>query len=201
MKSRQRIAMAIAGAAGVLVLAGYGLYQLGAQQGAHGSGHAAAPAPAASAASLSDPAGWSAAQKEEATRRHLRDGLRAGSVDPVTGRAVLYYQDPMVPGSRFEAPGKSPFMDMMLVPVYAGSGGSDSGGGGGVSISPRMQQNLGVRTAAVTQGRLASQLVASGSIVWNERDQVVVQARASAFVERLYVRATLDPVRATQSGT
>ena len=194
MKSRQRVA--IAGAAGVLVLAGYGLYQLGAQQGAHGNGngHAAAPAPAASAAALADPSGWTAAQNEEATRRHLRDGLRAGSVDPATGRVILYYQDPMAPGTRFEVPGKSPFMDMMLVPVYAGSGGDS----GSVSISPRMQQNLGVRTAAVTQGRLASQLVASGSIVWNERDQVVVQARAAAFVERLHVRANLDPVRAGQ---
>ena len=192
MKSRQRVA--IAGAAAVLVLAGYGLYQLGAQQGAHGNDHAAAPAPAASAAALADPSGWTAAQNEEATRRHLRDGLRAGSVDPATGRVILYYQDPMAPGTRFEVPGKSPFMDMMLVPVYAGSGGDS----GSVSISPRMQQNLGVRTAAVTQGRLASQLVASGSIVWNERDQVVVQARAAAFVERLHVRANLDPVRAGQ---
>ncbi|MBK8072348.1 MAG: hypothetical protein IPK34_10255 [Ramlibacter sp.] len=41
------------------------------------------------------------------------------NVDPKTGRAVLYWHDPMVPGTRFDMPGKSPFMDMQLVPVYA----------------------------------------------------------------------------------
>ncbi len=40
--------------------------------------------------------------------------------------------------------------------------------------------------------------MASGSIAFNERDQAVVQARASGFVERLHVRATLDAVRAGQ---
>jgi len=31
-------------------------------------------------------------------------------------RKVLYWHDPMVPGTRFDKPGKSPFMDMQLVP-------------------------------------------------------------------------------------
>src|SRR5678816_3550983 len=39
---------------------------------------------------------------------------------------------------------------------------------------------------------------AVGAIAFNERDQAVVQARASGYVERLFVRATLDPVRAGQ---
>lgn len=195
MKNSPRTLAVVAIAVGLLAGAGYGLYRLGLQQGQHGSEHATAPSPAASAVATSDPSTWTASQGEEATRRHIRDGIRAGSVDPVTGRKVLYYQDPMSPGTRFEAPGKSPFMNMLLVPVYAGSEAGDTGG---VSISPRMQQNLGLRTAVVAQGRLPSQVVASGSISWNERDQVVVQARASAFVERLYVRANLDAVRKGQ---
>ena len=36
-------------------------------------------------------------------------------------REVLYWYDPMVPTQRFEQPGKSPFMDMELVPKYAGT--------------------------------------------------------------------------------
>ena len=40
-------------------------------------------------------------------------------MDPTTGSKVLYYHDPMVPGNKFDKPAKSPFMDMMLVPVYA----------------------------------------------------------------------------------
>ena len=37
--------------------------------------------------------------------------------DPVSGRKILYYHDPMVPGTKFDKPGRSPFMDMPLVPV------------------------------------------------------------------------------------
>ncbi|MEO7108395.1 MAG: efflux RND transporter periplasmic adaptor subunit, partial [Rhodoferax sp.] len=85
-----------------------------------------------------------------------------------------------------------PFMDMMLVPVYADA---DSGGDqGSVSVSARVQQNLGVRTAEVVEASLSPQLSAVGSIAFNERDQAVIQARASGFVERLHVRATLDAV-------
>ena len=63
-----------------------------------------------------------------------------------------------------------------------------------MTVSPRTLQNLGVRTALVTQGMLSPQLVAVGSIAFNERDQAIVQARANGYVERLHVRATLDRV-------
>lgn len=111
------------------------------------------------------------------------------------GKKVLYWHDPMVPGQKFDKPGKSPFMDMQLVPVYADDAGDD----GKVNISPRMQQNLGIRTAAVTRGNLTSAVVAVGSVAYNERDVALVQARSNGFVERLYVRAPLDPVRKGQA--
>ncbi len=38
------------------------------------------------------------------------------------GKEVLYWYDPMYPDKRFDAPGKSPFMDMQLVPKYADAG-------------------------------------------------------------------------------
>ena len=110
------------------------------------------------------------------------------------GRRVLYWHDPMVPGPRFDKPGKSPFMDMQLVPVYADA----AGGEGGVRIDPGVRQNLGVRTAPVTRGRLESRVEVVGNVAFNERDVAVVQARSAGFVERLHVRATLDPVRAGQ---
>jgi Cu(I)/Ag(I) efflux system membrane fusion protein len=119
---------------------------------------------------------------------------KAGDIDPQTGKKVLYWHDPMVPGQKFDRPGKSPFMDMQLVPVYA-----DSGGERGVTINPRVQQNLGVRTAEVTRGTLTSNVEAVGSVAYNERDVAVVQARANGFVERLQVRALLDPVRQGQA--
>jgi Cu(I)/Ag(I) efflux system membrane fusion protein len=58
-------------------------------------------------------------------------------------RKILYWHDPMVPAQRFDKPGKSPFMDMQLVPVYADQAGTTS-----VNVSPSVQQNLGLRTAS-----------------------------------------------------
>jgi Cu(I)/Ag(I) efflux system membrane fusion protein len=112
-------------------------------------------------------------------------------MDPVTGRSVINYHDPMVPGKNFDAPAKSPFMDMMLVPRYAGTDAADNSS---VTVSPRIQQNLGMRTAVVTEGALTSEIGAVGAVVWNERDQVLLQARATGFVEKLFVRAELDRV-------
>jgi Cu(I)/Ag(I) efflux system membrane fusion protein len=177
-------------AIGVFGGAGYGLYMLGMKTGlSHPAATLTEPVPQTAVATLS--AGpQSIAEGEEATRRHIRAGIKAGETDPDSGRKILYYHDPMVPSSKFDKPAKSPFMDMMLVPVYANSD-SDQGQ---VTVSPRVQQNLGVRTALVAEGTLSQQVSAVGSIAFNERDQAIVQARATGYVERLHVRATLDRV-------
>ena len=179
---------ALAGA-GLLAAAGYALYASGMQQGM-------AMAPVAAPAGAAGALPQSIAQGEAATRRHLSSGLKAGETDPVTGKKILYYHDPMMPGQKFDKPAKSPFMDMMLVPVYADSDGDS---GSQVTVSPRLQQNLGVRSAEVVLGSLSPQVSAVGSIAWNERDQALVQARAGGFVERLWVRATLDRVAKGQA--
>ena len=101
-----------AGLVAAMAASGWALYRVGLQ---HGSGQVE-PASVTVAALAEDPT-RSIAAGEAATRRHIDDGLKAGSVDPVNGRPILYYHDPMVPGKRFDAPAKSPFMDMMLVPV------------------------------------------------------------------------------------
>jgi membrane fusion protein, copper/silver efflux system len=183
-------------AAGVLVMGagGYALYMTGMRNGSSTASSQGSANPARADAALPTDTS-SIAAGEEATRRHIKTGLKAGDIDPANGQQVLYYHDPMVPGKRFDAPAKSPFMDMMLVPVYTGS---QAGDGSSVTVSPRVQQNLGLRTAEVVQGTLSPQLAAIGSIAWNERDQSVVQARATGFIEKLYVRATLDAVRAGQ---
>ncbi len=105
----------------------------------------------------------------------------------------LYYHDPMYPQQKFDKPGRSPFMDMMLVPVY----GDDSGAGsdsGSVRISSRVVQNLGIRTAEVTQGSLDKKVQVVGAVAFDERAVAVVQARVGGFIEKLFVRAPLDPV-------
>jgi Cu(I)/Ag(I) efflux system membrane fusion protein len=164
------LALIVVGAIG---MAGYGVYRLGVNRGTQMSSAA--------------PDGAAAAPASAGVQK-------AGDVDPTTGKKVLYWHDPMVPGQKFDKPGKSPFMDMQLVPVYA-DGGSDEGT---VAISSRVQQNLGVRTAEVKQGALTSTVEAVGSVAYNERDVAVVQARSNGFLERLYVRAPLDPVRRGQ---
>lgn len=150
-----------------------------------------------SAKQATSPLPQSIAQGEEATRRHINDGIKAGDIDPVTNKKILYYHDPMVPANKFDKPAKSPFMDMMLVPVYAdGNGDADDSK---ITVSPRIQQNLGVRTAVVSEGILSPQVAAVGNIAFNERDQVIVQARSTGFIERLHVRATLDRVSKGQT--
>jgi len=194
MKTKHLLAALVA--AGALGVAGYGLYAIGMQRGMGASPHTApSTTPAAAGVAATEAVPQTIAQGEEATRRHITTGLKAGDVDPMTGKRVLYYHDPMVPGNKFDKPAKSPFMDMMLVPVYADGGGGDASQ---VTVSPRIQQNLGVRTAAVAVGTLSPQVAAVGSIAFNERDQVIVQARATSYVERLLVRATLDRVAAGQ---
>ena len=155
--------------AAALGAAGYGAYRVGMSRGMQmTAGETDAPAP--------------------------NSAPGAANVDPATGKRVLYWHDPMVPGQKFDKPGKSPFMDMQLVPVYADGDGDT----GNVTISPRMQQSLGVRTAEVKTGTLTQKLDAVGSVAFNDRDVAVVTARVGGFVERLHARAALDPVRKGQ---
>ncbi len=192
----KKLKVLLIGAATVSALGagGYGLYAIGMNQGMTMGMAVSSPAPSTDAATSASGAieavPQTIAQGEQATRRHITSGIKAGDVDPVTGKKVIYYHDPMVPGNKFDKPAKSPFMDMMLVPVY---GDSDSDGSK-VTVSPRIQQNLGVRTATVTEGTLSPQVSAVGNIAFNERDQAIVQVRSTGFVERLHVRATLDRV-------
>ncbi len=130
-----------------------------------------------------------------------RLGIRAGGPGPApvgankADRKVLYWHDPMVPGQKFGQPGKSPFMDMDLVPVYA----DDNQVQGGVAIPPGVRQNLGIRVVEARKGTLANSLSAVGNVAFNERDLVLVQARSTGYVEKLFVRAPLDPVRKGQA--
>lgn len=106
------------------------------------------------------------------------------------GRAVLYWYDPMVPDQRFDKPGKSPFMDMQLVPKYKDEADAD----GGVSISSQTMQNLGIRIASAENAMFGDDLAAVGRIEPDERRIHVVQTRVPGFVEKLHVRAVGDPL-------
>ena len=100
------------------------------------------------------------------------------------GRKVLYWYDPMVPGQHFDKPGKSPFMDMELVPKYA-----DESDAGGVAVSGRQQQSLGVVLAKVETRTLTPKLTAYGTVQTDESTIEAFNAPAPAQVQKLYVSA------------
>jgi Cu(I)/Ag(I) efflux system membrane fusion protein len=118
----------------------------------------------------------------------------ANSASEPTDKKVLYWHDPMVPAQRFDKPGKSPFMDMSLVPVYA-----DETGDSGVKVSPTVQKNLGIRTATVRKTDVSSSFDAVGTVQFDERLAVAVQTRVAGYVEHLAVRAPMEQVRKGQA--
>lgn len=119
-----------------------------------------------------------------ATRAEVVDGV----VQDGSGKTIAYWVDPMVPGERYNAPGKSS-MGMDLQPKYA-----DEVGTGGVRVSPEVQQNLGVRTTRVVFANLGASLAAVGRVETDERRIVEIQTLTPGFVEQLNVRAVGEPV-------
>jgi membrane fusion protein, copper/silver efflux system len=82
---------------------------------------------------------------------------------PQNEREVLYWHDPMVPGPRFDKPGKSPFMDMQLVPVYADE--AQTGNQAIVTVRPEIVNSLGVRVYKVERMRLSRRAVTHGYLL------------------------------------
>jgi Cu(I)/Ag(I) efflux system membrane fusion protein len=120
-------------------------------------------------------------------------GEAGAVVQDDSGRRVLYWYDPMSPQHRFEKPGKSPFMDMQLLPKYA-----EEGDGAGVRVAPSVQQNLGIRLATVEKRPFRESIATVGRLELNERGLHTLPSRVGGYVERLHVRAVGDPVSAGQ---
>lgn len=136
-------------------------------------------------------AGWGLAQWR-ASSTHAVDSA-APHAAAAAERKVLYWYDPMSPTQKFDKPGKSPFMDMDLVPKYADE---DAQGSTGISISAQTVQALGLRTAVVVQRAIGSDVDVVGNVLLNDRDVSIVQVRSAGFVERVYARAPGDVIGA-----
>ncbi|MDZ7696408.1 MAG: efflux RND transporter periplasmic adaptor subunit [Deltaproteobacteria bacterium] len=74
-------------------------------------------------------------------------------------------------------------MGMDLVPVYA----DQVAGGPAVRINPVIQQNMGIRTAPVIEGRLIRTIRTYGHITADETRTVRVSLKTSGWIEQLYV--------------
>lgn len=112
-------------------------------------------------------------------------------IDPKTGRKVLYWHDPMVPGHKFDKPGPSPFMAMDLVPVYADEGAAE----GGVKVNPTLQQNLGIRFATVRREETRDSFEMVGTTQFDESAAEVVQSRVDGYIDKLYARAPMQRIK------
>lgn len=132
--------------------------------------------------------GWGIAQWRPGS-----ETTSAPNVSPQAERKALYWYDPMVPTQKFDKPGKSPYMDMELVPKYADE---DAQGGADVTVSAQVVQALGLRTAEVEQRSIGADVNAVGTVLLNDRDVSIVQARSAGFVERVYARAAGDVIAA-----
>jgi Cu(I)/Ag(I) efflux system membrane fusion protein len=88
-------------------------------------------------------------------------------------RKVLYWTDPMVPGYRSDKPGKSPFMDMELVPIYEDTGAGPEGAPA-ITVSPQVVQRLGVRTTTVIRNVAMQRLNVTGYLFRQGEALVVI---------------------------
>jgi Cu(I)/Ag(I) efflux system membrane fusion protein len=106
-----------------------------------------------------------------------------------------YWFDPMHPSQHFDKPGKSPFMDMQLVPKYPDKAGAASDG---IAVDSRTVQNLGLRLVRVEKGGFALLVDAVGIVGVDEHRIEAIQVRQPGWVERLDVRAVGDAVHRGQ---
>jgi membrane fusion protein, copper/silver efflux system len=128
----------------------------------------------------------------------------APSVDAraAEGRKVLYWYDPMQPEVHFDHPGKSPSMNMEMVPKYADEAapaGSQAAAGAApgaiVELTPQAVDAAGVRTAEVRPMTLHRLVRAVGTLESDETKLVHLAARVAGRVDRLFLAFTGEPVR------
>jgi Cu(I)/Ag(I) efflux system membrane fusion protein len=98
----------------------------------------------------------------------------------------LYWVAPMDANYRRDEPGKSP-MGMDLVPVYGESSAAASDAGL-VTISPRIENNLGVRTQTVSQRPFIPQINTVGLLEFNQHTLWQINSRVSGWIEKLYIK-------------
>ena len=100
------------------------------------------------------------------------------------GRKVLYYKSTMMLGEISQTSRKDS-MGMDMVPVYEGEEDSAA-----ITIDPVTMQNMGVRTAPVTQGPVHRTIRTVGKIEFDETAVSEVTTRVPGWIEKLYVDST-----------
>ena len=107
-----------------------------------------------------------------------------------SGEKPIYWIAPMDPNFKSDKPGLSP-MGMALIPVYTENGI--------VRISPDVVNNMGVRTTQVKMEQLQSEIKTVGYVQYDEDKLIHVHPRVEGWVEKLFVKASGDPVKRGQA--
>ncbi len=94
-------------------------------------------------------------------------------------RQPLFWTDPMVPGSHFDHGGKSPFMDMELVPVYETDPSV-------ASMTQSEASNLSIQTVKVSKRGLSGSIRTLATIAYDERGVQDVNVRVNARISAYY---------------
>lgn len=123
-------------------------------------------------------------------------GLKAGMIDPETGKKIKYWAAPMDPTYIRNQPGKSP-MGMDLVPVYEEEG-EDKESASTIRIDPVTIQNMGVRLARVKRKQLVKYIRTFGNITYDERRIYTVNTKFNGWIEKLYVNFVGETVKKGQ---
>jgi len=122
--------------------------------------------------------------------------LKAGMIDPNTGKKIKYWAAPMDPTYIRNEPGKSP-MGMDLVPVYA-EDGEEKEPASTIRIDPVTIQNMGVRLGRVKRKPLSKYIRAFGNITYDERLIYTVNTKFNGWIEKLYVNFIGETVKKGQ---
>ena len=114
-----------------------------------------------------------------------QEALKAGMIDPKTGKKIKYWAAPMDPTYIRNEPGKSP-MGMDLVPVYEEAGEAKEPSST-IRIDPVTQQNMGVRLGRVEKKHLTKTIRTFGTITTDETGLYSVNTKFNGWIETLYV--------------
>ena len=124
------------------------------------------------------------------------EALKAGMIDPKTGKKIKYWASPMDPTYIRDEPGKSP-MGMDLVPVYEEEGGEKEPSST-ITIDPVTMQNMGVRLGRVHKKTLIKNIRTLGNVIYDETKIFTVNTKFNGWIEKLHIDFVGDDVKKGQ---
>jgi len=114
------------------------------------------------------------------------------------GTQKTQYHCPMHPNYTSDRPGDCPICGMKLV-KSEGQTSTHSMPAGAVSITPEMQQAIGVKTDTVARRMMTKEIRAMGKVVNDERRIASVNTKVGGWIDKLYVDYTGKPVAKGES--